>query len=843
MLSLEGKQLGNYDVIRPIRVGGMGAVYEGRQRTAFGRRVAIKVIHNDYAADRDMRRRFAREARTIARLQHPHILPLIEFGDEHGILYLVMPLIEGGTLTSHLRHSLPDLPEAISIYRQLLDAVEYAHEEGLIHRDIKSSNVLLEMRRNGPPHVYLADFGLVRVMRPNESITAELAPPGKPIPLDQVPGTPHYMAPEQTRGIVTPLTDIYALGVLLYQLLTGVLPYNDPDEVRVIQMHLSAPIPSPCDHDASIPYELDEVVQTAMAKRPDDRYQSVAELRAAFLAALKGPGRYEAGTEAKDERQGHRSSHRRYRPQSRSLRDEKVALPLPLPQGVATPPAPEPIILQAKPTPKKPRRTRDLSSHQLPENTGETRERPEITNGLEHANRERTTDSIRRNHGEQGDRNRARNTEEPLRQEQAQSQVMPLTKVEASPMAAASPRMGASPTPTDKSFKTNQAKRRHPFLLSLIAATVLAIILIVASSISSMHFIPRVGGSQATVQITEKPTPLQESYVLTAATQYTQPDPKNFALPARVLQSSFTDGNTAATTGRKNIDATTAHGTLLFINTRAIPISVNIDQDFSTDAGIHLKLTQNVSVPSRQNGQDGTVSAAAIAVNPGKAGNIAANTPLQTNLPPEVSVQNPNTFIGGADAQSVHIVAQADIDGLHTDLHNKLTQQAEQQLQNQLASGEVMAAKPTSSETLKANFPVGAQTDQVQVTLSLQASVPIYKPAVAVQIAATLLDTQGNHNLGTNFRRTGDITKVGDPNVSDVTNGTIILSVTVHGIWIYNFSSTQTNQWRRAIQGLTPTAAQAYLKAQNGIADVHIELPFGTDHLPATAGDIKIDFM
>ena len=108
MLSLEGKQLGNYDVIRRIRSGGMGAVYEGRQRTAFDRRVAIKVILGDYAADRDMRRRFAREAKTIARLHHPHILQLIEFGDAQGILYLVMPFIDGGTLTSYLRRNLPE---------------------------------------------------------------------------------------------------------------------------------------------------------------------------------------------------------------------------------------------------------------------------------------------------------------------------------------------------------------------------------------------------------------------------------------------------------------------------------------------------------------------------------------------------------------------------------------------------------------------------------------------------------------------------------------------------------------------------------------------------------------
>lgn len=284
MLSLEGKQLGNYDVIRRIRAGGMGAVYEGRQRTAFDRRVAIKVILGDYAADRDMRRRFAREAKTIARLHHPHILQLIEFGDAQGILYLVMPFIDGGTLTSYLRRNLPELSEISAIYQQLLDAVEYAHEAGLIHRDIKSSNVLLELRRNAPPYVYLADFGLVRTMRHDES-----SQPGKPIPLEQVPGTPHYMAPEQTLGIVTSLTDIYALGVLLYQMLTGNLPYNDPSEVRVIEMHLHDPIPSPSDQDASIPRELDAVVRKAMAKRPEDRYRNVGELRTAFLAAVSGP--------------------------------------------------------------------------------------------------------------------------------------------------------------------------------------------------------------------------------------------------------------------------------------------------------------------------------------------------------------------------------------------------------------------------------------------------------------------------------------------------------------------------------------------------------------------------
>jgi serine/threonine protein kinase len=284
MLTLEGMQLGNYDVVRRIRVGGMGAVYEGRQRSAFGRRVAIKVILGSYADDREMRRRFAREARTIAELHHPHILQLIEFGDEQGILYLVMPFIEGGTLTGYLRRSLPDFNDVATIFLQLLDAVEYAHDQGLIHRDIKSSNVLLEARRDGPPYIYLADFGLVRY---SEQIDREQA--GKPIPLDQIPGTPHYMAPEQTRGIITTATDIYALGVLLYQMLVGELPYDDPDDVKVVKMHLYAPVPSPCDRDASIPRDLGEVVRKAMAKRVEARFSNVDEMRQAFLAAIERP--------------------------------------------------------------------------------------------------------------------------------------------------------------------------------------------------------------------------------------------------------------------------------------------------------------------------------------------------------------------------------------------------------------------------------------------------------------------------------------------------------------------------------------------------------------------------
>jgi len=361
MLSLEGKQLGNYEVIRRIRVGGMGAVYEGKQRTAFDRRVAIKVILGDYAADADMRRRFAREARTVARLHHPHILPLIEFGEEQGMLFLVMPFIDGGTLTSYLRRSLPPLAEVAAMFQQLLDAVEHAHDAGLIHRDIKSSNVLLELRRSGTPYVYLADFGLVRNSR-----KAELEQTGKQIPLDQVPGTPHYMAPEQTRGIITTSTDIYALGVLLYQMLTGELPYNDDDDIRVIQMHLNAPIPAPSDFDSSIPFELDAVVRTAMAKRSEDRFRNIAEFRQAFLAAVKGPIEFVEDVPMEIEYVAPQS-------QRRSVHLQRQDVPSPVPMPLPVPLAPPRRIRNGSPTQVRERQER----HDRPRITEETVRNPQ----------------------------------------------------------------------------------------------------------------------------------------------------------------------------------------------------------------------------------------------------------------------------------------------------------------------------------------------------------------------------------------------------------------------------------------------------------------------------------
>ncbi len=755
MLSLEGKQLGNYDVIRRMRVGGMGAVYEGRQRTAFDRRVAIKVILGDYAADPQMRRIFAREARTVARLHHPHILPLIEFGDEQGILYLVMPFVEGGTLTSYLRRSLPDLAEVAAIYQQLLDAVEYAHDAGLIHRDIKSSNVLLEIHRSGAPYVYLADFGLVRVSR---AVDAEHT--GKILPLDQVPGTPHYMAPEQMRGIVTKSNDIYALGVLLYQMLTGELPYRDSDDIKVMQMHLHDPIPSPCDHDSSILPELADVVCMAMAKQPEQRFRNVAELRTAFLTAIKGP------TVQEDEaaiEQSHTQPSRHH-----------ISMPLSLPEAHQCP------VSMPLPAQKAavPRRLRQVAPIML----REPQERPCITGAI---------------------RNK----------------------------------------PSAKPVKQRRKRFTKTTLVTMLVPVLLLCLLLVPPALGLNLFpvgFPLLGASAiATVDVVAKSKMLQDRYLLTASPQVKEPDLVAHTIPDRQLQSSATDNRTVQATGTRSIAGTRATGTVLFVNNTNVPILVPAAFSLATPSGIHIYTTVSATVPAHNEGQDGSVSVAAIAVEPGVAGNIAAHA-LDATTSDGLSVQNPAPFSGGVDAQTVRVLNQVDLDGVQSVLTARLQQQVMQHLSSQVKANEVMAEEPTYKTTVSASSPVGAQVDQVQVTVTVSGSATVYDHNVVNHVAAQLLSREAMQTLDVGYQLHGPLSTAPSLVIAAEKSGLVYLNVSIHGLWVYTLTSQQANHWRQSIKGASTAAALAYLNEQPGVATVEIHLPSGADHLPASSDAIRI---
>jgi serine/threonine protein kinase len=259
---MEGQRkvrFGNYDLVSRIDVGGMGEVYLARQRTAFDREVAIKIIGEDLVHDITARERFLREAEVSAHLKHEHILPLFEFGEEQGRLFFVTPYIEGGNLARRLQNGPLPLPEVRQLFSALVDAVAYIHRRGVVHRDLKPSNILLDQGSEGQVYVRLIDFGIARSQ--GTAASPPLTVAGHEM------GTVAYMAPERLSGVAAPSNDIYSLGVILYQMLTGHLP--TPDQ------HISLPQP------------LDYVVRRCMARHIDQRFTSAEEVRNAFEQACR----------------------------------------------------------------------------------------------------------------------------------------------------------------------------------------------------------------------------------------------------------------------------------------------------------------------------------------------------------------------------------------------------------------------------------------------------------------------------------------------------------------------------------------------------------------------------
>ncbi|MEA2443901.1 MAG: hypothetical protein QOJ12_1193, partial [Thermoleophilales bacterium] len=269
--------LGPYRVAGILAHGGMGLVYRAEE-TALGRPVALKVVNPALASEPGFRERFERESRFAASLDHPHIVPVYAAGDCDGVLYIAMRLVDGTDLQSLIdaERRLPPV-RAAEIVAQVGSALDAAHARGFVHRDIKPANVLIA-ERGSADHVYLTDFGVTK----NIGSVSGLTTAGRWV------GTVDYVAPEQIRGdAVDRHADIYGLGCMLYQALTGDVPFPRGNDLAKLWAHASDPPPSAADA-ADVPPALAAVAQRAMAKLPQDRYASAGELGAAAVAAARG---------------------------------------------------------------------------------------------------------------------------------------------------------------------------------------------------------------------------------------------------------------------------------------------------------------------------------------------------------------------------------------------------------------------------------------------------------------------------------------------------------------------------------------------------------------------------
>ncbi len=270
-----GSKLGPYEILEEIGHGGMATVYRAYQ-PSMGRFVAIKIIHRAVATESAALERFQREAKLIARLEHPHILPVYDYEGAHDPPYIVMRYMPTGTLKDILERDRLHLNEVAFLMRQVASALDYAHRQGVVHRDIKPSNIMVDVDGNA----FLTDFGIARMVEGTQALTAS----GLAV------GTPGYMAPEQGMGLpVDGRADIYAMGVMLFELVTGHTPYHAETPLGVILKHINDPVPLASSLNPELPLPVDQVIAQAMAKDPGARYQTASEL-ADRLAEAVGPG-------------------------------------------------------------------------------------------------------------------------------------------------------------------------------------------------------------------------------------------------------------------------------------------------------------------------------------------------------------------------------------------------------------------------------------------------------------------------------------------------------------------------------------------------------------------------
>jgi serine/threonine-protein kinase len=253
---------GRYRIIRRLGSGGMANVYLAED-DELGRRVAIKILNDRYANDELFVERFRREAKSAAGLSHPNIVSIYDRGEAEGTYYIAMEVIEGRSLKELIRTTGPLRPaQAIAYSRQILSALRFAHRNGIIHRDIKPHNILV----GAEERLKVTDFGIARAG------ASQMTEAGS------IMGTAQYLSPEQARGApVNATSDLYSVGIVLYEMLTGEVPFTGDTPVEIAMKHLNEPPPPPSSVAPGIPADLDRVVLRALAKDPEDRYQSAEE--------------------------------------------------------------------------------------------------------------------------------------------------------------------------------------------------------------------------------------------------------------------------------------------------------------------------------------------------------------------------------------------------------------------------------------------------------------------------------------------------------------------------------------------------------------------------------------
>ncbi len=770
-----------------------------------GREVAIKVIKSD-VLDQKSLNSFLKEASQVVGWRHPNILPVYEdmklqlLDAQLGSIvpYIVMECARGGDLQRRLTAARPyPLGETLRIFAQLCSAVQYAHENGVIHRDLKPLNILFRLLPGGKEQVVLSDFGLsVHVDSTHHTFSQA--------------GTLEYMAPEQFRGHVEPASDIFALGVILYQMCTGRVPFRRSlIDLKHIGVQKLPPLPSSIN--PSIPASLDDVIVAAFAEDPMQRYGSAAEfwqsVRAAVLKPLqKGAPATKPMVSVRGQSrlafEGHvpgESAFDVFEPLAKvtrkipvlDLRDHttnKIAVPEVLDRTAGFVP-----VLDAEVSVLK---VGAAQTNSLQENVGigaAEAEAPQITG-------------------------------------------------RATAIAVAT---------IDGAFK--DAKRRalqrsrQPFFV-LITTLIMLLLLVLAGIAADVYgkigpFARHASGasSLSTVVITPLSKDLENIYVIDAVIGV--PDSSQQQVAARQLaSSSLPQSTTVKATGAGHLPGARATGTLTFSNTTNTEVTVAAGKTFSDAHGVQVTNDAAVTIPPASGSAPGQANVPAHAVDAGTNGDILASDIAQNCCAPGVSVKNNDRFTHGQNAQDYSVVQQSDIDGAANALETSLSKNAQTALQNQLASNERFISPAQCSSNVLSDTPVGGKTVNVSVTVTVLCKAEVYDQKAAQSIVAALLTHEAQANLGAHYVLVGDVVAVvTQAAVIDTNQEKTTLLVKADGVWAYHFSSDEQRNLASLIHGKTKQGAENILLKQAGIAKIAFQ--FASDDkstLPIDPSQIKI---
>jgi VCBS repeat-containing protein len=801
------QQLGNYRLVNLLGSGGFAEVYLG-EHLHLGTQAAIKLLHTRLATTSELEQ-FRTEARIIATLQHPNIVRLLDFGVEESTPYLVLDYAPNGSLRSRFPVGTPLPPTAIlPVLHQIASALHYAHEHQVVHRDVKPENLLLGRQHE----VLLSDFGIATVAQN----TSQQRTQG-------VAGTAAYMAPEQLQGKPRPASDLYALGVVVYEWLCGERPFQG-GPIEVATQHLVTPPPPLREKVPTIPAAIEQVVLTALAKDPKDRFGNMRAFVNAFGQACGGAG-------------------------SIYLLSTQALLPLPsttapsLPQtsqggsaGVRTPAGGQASQTGASiyyaTTHLSPQLTPPVSAGApavastlppLPATSEVAQQTPSVAAPSLLA----TTKAASRSNRS------AAASDEPT-------------------LAEAPPTPGAPVPGASRGQRKGGARR---WALAIAACLVILALLGGGAAYALTHFSlqPTSHGptdaTSATVTITPQHSDLTETFPIAAVTG--TPDPSQRQVGARTITAPTQSYSAVVqATGQGKTPGTHASGQVgvgFFLSFTGPAFTITAGSSFPNQSfcgpDVHLVIDQTVTATA---GQYTTVAAHVAEVGP--VGNFpGGNCPVGSTQGTFDYVDSANheirdwsAFSGGTDPQTYTAVAQSDIDNAANNLISANQPNAQQVVQGQLQQGEQLIGTPQCSPHIRANHEAGYQTSSVTVTVSFTCTGEAYDQAGALMLAQTLLTTEAQSKLGTAYALVGQI-KTNQVNATLDDQGNVTITVNAEGVWAFQFSNAQKQALAQLIAGKSRQEAMNLLAAQTGVAQGDIQLAGGNGQtLPTDSQKITV---